>query len=170
MAALSSLKSNRSLWQTVVMFSLGFWLSGMLVLDALIMPSMYVSGMMAESEFASAGYMMFSTFNRIELLCAALALTGLLAIFKMHKDGAPRRSAIILSSILLIVASIDTYGLTPQMSALGMQLDWFSPIAETPAAMDGMHAGYWALEAVKLVFAAWVLIWCYRDRQVTSAQ
>ena len=170
MAALSTLKSNRSLWQTVVMLSLGFWLSGMLLLDTVIMPSMYASGMMAESEFASAGYMMFSTFNRIELLCAALALTGLLAIVKMHQDGAPRRSAIILSCILLVVASIDTYGLTPQMSALGMHLDWFSPIAEAPAAMDGMHAGYWTLEAVKLVVAAWVLAWCYRDREVTTAQ
>jgi hypothetical protein len=56
------------------MLTLGFWFSSSIILDWVIIPSLYVSGMMTQSGFASAGYLIFWNFNRIELVCAALIL------------------------------------------------------------------------------------------------
>lgn len=171
MAANPTVESQTTNWQTIALFSLGFWLSGCLLLDVVIMPSMYAAGMMTQPDFASAGYTIFGIFNRIELLCAALVLTGLLTLVKLHKvNGKWTIPAIILSILLLAVALIDTYGLTPQMSALGMQLNWFDPVAEVPAAMNQMHEGYWALEVLKLVGGGILLSWFYRNQREVVAE
>ena len=78
MNALSVRTLKQISWPTIVMFTLGFWLSGSLILDTVIIPSLLAAGMMAESGFASAGYLLFSIFNHIELVCGALVLTGCL--------------------------------------------------------------------------------------------
>ena len=84
MNAVSDPKLNRINWQTVVMFALGFWLSSSLLIDFLIIPGLSAAGMMTQEGFASAGYLIFGIFNRIELLCAALILTGFLVIRRNH--------------------------------------------------------------------------------------
>ena len=81
MATISpNLESNQRRWQTIVSLTLGFWLSACIILDLVIMPSMYVSGMMNTPDFTVAGSVMFSVFNRVELLCSTLGLTGLLVL------------------------------------------------------------------------------------------
>ena len=101
---------------------------------------------------------MFSVFNRIELLCAGLVLTGILTTLALDKNEGNRRIAIIFSIVLMAVVLIDTYGLTPHMSALGMQLNLLdSGVVEVPAAMNQMHAGYWVLEMLKLAAGTIVL-------------
>ena len=75
--------------------------------------------------------------------------------------GKQSRTAIILSLVLLAIALIDTYALTPQMSALGMQLNLFDA-AEVPTSMNLLHKGYFALEAVKLAIGGTLLTWCYQ--------
>jgi len=75
MTAVSSIQTKRLNWQNIVTLTLSFWLSGSLILDWVIMPSLYVSGMMTQAGFATAGYLIFWNFNRIELLSAALVLT-----------------------------------------------------------------------------------------------
>jgi hypothetical protein len=62
------------------MCALGFWLSGSLLLDFVIMPGLSAVGMMSQANAATVGYSLFWIFNRIELLCAALVLTSLLAL------------------------------------------------------------------------------------------
>ena len=152
-------------WQTIVLSALAFWLSAILLLDLVIMPSLYTAGMMSTPGFATAGYSLFWLFNRIELLCAALAMTGLLVVFRTHQiSDRKSRIAIILSVILLAVALIDTYGLTPQMSAMGLEMDLFEPAGELPTAMIQMQLGYWALEAIKLVACGGILKLCYRSQ------
>ncbi|WP_341733795.1 hypothetical protein [Microcoleus sp. EPA2] len=157
----SRVESIRPRWQAIVMVALIFWLSGSLIIDLVIMPSLYVSGMMTSPEFATAGNLMFWGFNRVELICAALAMTGLMVLSNLSSDlGKQSRTAIILSLVLLAIALIDTYALTPQMSALGMQLNLFDS-AEVPTSMNLLHKGYFALEAVKLAIGAALLSWCY---------
>ena len=168
MSAIPTFENKQPIWQTVATLTLGFWLSACLLLDAVIMPSLYASGMMVQSNFASAGYTIFSVFNRIELVCAGLVLTGIFTTLGLHKDGGNRRIAIIFSIVLMAVALIDTYGLTPQMSALGMQLNLFESGVEVPAAMNQMHAGYWVLEMLKLAAGTIVLGWLIKNEDLVT--
>jgi Domain of unknown function (DUF4149) len=164
-AITSRVESIRPRWQAIVMVALIFWLSGSLILDIVIMPSLYVSGMMTSPEFAAAGNLMFWGFNRVELICAALASTGLMVLSHLAKDfGKGRRPAIILSLVLLAIALIDTYALTPQMSALGMQLNLFESAAEVPSGMNLLHQGYFGLEVLKLAVGGTLLSWCYQNQ------
>ena len=163
MTTISSLEFNKPRWQTAVCISLGFWLSACLLLDLVIMPSMYVSGMMVEPGFATAGSTLFSVFNRVELICAGLGATSLLVLSNLSKDsGNKGRIAIIFSFLLLAIALIDTYALTPQMTALGAHLNLFES-AEVPTAMNQMHAGYWVLELIKFALGGTLLTWFYRQ-------
>jgi uncharacterized membrane protein len=151
-------------WQIMIAIVLGFWLSGSLLIDAILMPVMSTSGMMSEPGFATAGYSLFWVFNRLELLCAAAILTGALALrYGQAQVARSTQQTVTLASILVVIALIVTYGLTPQMSGLGLQLDLFhSPSA--PALMNGLHLRYWALEAVKLSIGGVLL-----NRAVRSA-
>ena len=161
----SRVESIRPRWQAIVMVALIFWLSGSVILDLLVLPSLYVSGMMVSPDFAAAGNLMFCGFNRVELICSGLVTTGLMVLSDLAGDfGKRSRTAIILSLVLLTIALIDTYGLTPQMSALGMQLNLFDSAAEVPAGMNSLHQGYFFLEALKLAVSATLLGWCYQNQ------
>ena len=157
-------------WQTLIIFALGFWLSASIFLDWIIMPSLYVSGMMSQSNFASAGYLVFWNFNRMELLCAAIVVTGFLVLQKVQTDTEPSynptswlsHAAIFLAMVLLAVSLIDTYFLTPQMSAIGMQLNLFETTSEIPAGMGLMHGVYWLLDGVKLLVGSLLIAFCLR--------
>ncbi|NJN06560.1 MAG: DUF4149 domain-containing protein [Richelia sp. RM2_1_2] len=152
----SSLEFKRPAWQNIVIITLGFWLSASLLLDWVIMPSLYVSGMMTQSSFATAGYTIFWNFNRVELLCAGLILTGVLALNKNQFNW--QRNGIILATVMLAIALVDTYLLTPQMSAIGLQLNLFQ-VPEIPANMNLMHGAYWFIEAVKLAVGGTLFTW-----------
>ncbi|MGF1486461.1 MAG: hypothetical protein ACFBSE_05040 [Prochloraceae cyanobacterium] len=124
--------------------------------------------MMSTSDFASAGYLIFGIFNRIELFSAALILTFLLIIRRnlFISNSQPKTTSVslIISSLLLAIALIYTYFLTPQMSALGMQLNLFdtgsSPMSE---AMIAMHGIYWGLEVTKLILGTILLRWSFNS-------
>jgi hypothetical protein len=162
-------------WDALVLSVVAFWLSCSALLDFLLMPMMYESGMMSEPNFATAGYSIFWLFNRVELLCAATILSGLLVLrhrrsradgqFEVVASGSRSRWALMISGLLLAIALIYTYVLTPQMSALGLHLNGFleADAQPVPQAMNALHALYWGLEAVKLVAAGWLVKLCYRD-------
>jgi hypothetical protein len=148
----------------IVMFALGFWLSSSLLLDLVIMPGLSASGMMSQPSAATAGYSIFWIFNRIELLCAAVVLASLLALrgnSRLYHQV--RRWSIVLSVLLLAIALIYTYIMTPQMSALAIQLNLLEPATGMPGKMMPMLEGYWVLEVFKLVVGTTILNWCYQD-------
>ncbi|MEM8810156.1 MAG: hypothetical protein AAGF01_29400 [Cyanobacteria bacterium P01_G01_bin.38] len=132
------------------------------------MPMMYETGMMEQPGFASTGYSLFWVFNRVEVLCGALILTGLLALRQRRSEcdvlisGSRSRWALIVASGLLAIAMAYTYLLTPEMSALGVNLGG-EPAAAIPTAMNWMHAAYWGLEVLKLAAAGLLLRLCYQD-------
>lgn len=156
-------------WLPWVMAAGAFWLSSSLLLDLVIMPVMYTSGMMAEPGFAPAGYSLFWTFNRLELVCAAVILTGVLALrqppseFDVLTHGSRSRWALGIGLLLLTSTLVCTYGLTPEMGALGASLDIFAETPATPVAMDWLHGAYWSLEALKLAGLGLLTVLCYRD-------
>ena len=164
MTAVSSLQSKRSLWQTIVILTLGLWLGGSSLLDWVIMPSLYVSGMMSQAGFTTAGYLIFWNFNRIELLAAAVVLTSVLALNQTaFVTNNWRRGSLILSVLLLGVALTNAYFLTPQMCATGVQLNLFESVREVPTVMNQLHGAYWLSEAVKLFAGGTLLGWCYKQ-------
>lgn len=160
MTAIFPSTSKQSGWQKILVFVLTCWLSGSLLLDMLVMPSLYAAGMMTESGFASAGYSLFWIFNRLELVGAAAVLTCILGLrYTRHRWNRPGQFTLVASILLVAIALIDTYGLTPSMSALGLQLNWFTP-TETPSLMDELHLSYWLLDLVKLSGVG-MLLWFY---------
>lgn len=160
----SSFQLNRPIWQKIVMLTLGIWVGGSLVLDWVILPSLYVSGMMTQPGFTSAGYLIFWNYNRIELLAAALVLTGVLVLGRTEFSAPKWRTiAVVLSLLLLSLSLMDTYFLTPNMCAAGIQLNIFEAVKEIPATMKHLHALYWVLEAVKLFSAGTLLNLCFRQ-------
>ncbi|MBD2430071.1 MULTISPECIES: hypothetical protein [Fischerella] len=161
MNTVSSFGFKRAAWQSIVMLTLGFWLSASLLLDWVIMPSLYVSGMITQASFATAGYVIFWNFNRIELLAAGLVLTGVLALNQTQSKW--WSGSLVLSILLLAISLTTTYWLTPEMSAIGMQLNLFETTAEVPGNMNLLHGGYWLLEVIKLVAGGTLLSWCWRQ-------
>lgn len=150
-------------WFTLVMFALGFWLSSSLVLDCLIVPSLFKTGMMSQVGFANLGYAIFESFNHVELLCGSIVLAGCLALgYQQYLNRQQANWSIALGIILLLIPIVYTYILTPQMSGLGLSMNLFEPIQAMPKAMIMMHGGYWLLEAVKLLAATTLLRRCYR--------
>ncbi|MDB9538566.1 hypothetical protein NWP22_00430 [Anabaenopsis tanganyikae CS-531] len=163
MNTISTVEFKRPTWETAIILALGFWLSSSLVLDWVIMPSLYLSGMMSQTDFATAGYAIFWNFNRMELLSAAVVLTGVLALSQAKSRWNPR--VIVFAVMLLAVTLVDTYFLTPQMCAVGVNLNLFATTATIPGEMNLLHGGYFFLEMLK-VLAAGALLKGYWQQQV----
>jgi hypothetical protein len=165
MQAFSPRTSRSISWSTAIMVALGFWLSGSLVFDFLIVPGMLTTGMMNESGFASAGYVIFGTFNHVELLCAATILAGCL-VYRFGDSFNQRVSykSVLTAATLLAIALVYTYIFTPQMSSAGMPLDMFANSSQTTSStMMVMHLAYWSLEVIKLVCAGALLRTFFRN-------
>ncbi|BAZ01873.1 hypothetical protein NIES37_58800 [Tolypothrix tenuis PCC 7101] len=161
MHTLSNSHFKQSFWRPAVLLTLGFWLSASLLLDWVIMPSLYISGMMTQASFSTVGYAIFWNFNRVELLSAAVVLTGVLTLSKTQANW--RRNGIVLSIILLAIALLDTYFLTPQMSAIAIHLNVFDAETTIPTSMNLLHGSYWVLELVKLIAGGALLNCCWKQ-------
>jgi hypothetical protein len=155
------------LWQNIAMGSLGFWLSGSLILDLVVMPTMWATGMMESSGFASASYSIFWIFNRVELICAAAALSSLWALSQVSRVQVDRNSKMFAGALMLMAIALSyTFILTPYMSGLGFDTDIFTTTKSLPAEMNQMHSIYWVLEASKLAIIGMLLSLC--DRSTTT--
>jgi hypothetical protein len=160
-------------WHRVVLAVLGFWLSATLLLDGVVMPSLYGAGMTAQPEFASAGYSLFWVFNRVEILCGAAVLSGLLALRQGRREfgvvisGSRSRWAVGLATLLLAIALLYTYALTPALSAFGMEMSLNATTA-MPAGMMPVQGLYWVLDALKLSAGMGLLALCCRDLRLTA--
>ena len=151
-------------WSAIVLFALGFWLSASLLLDCLIIPGLLTSGMMNQEGFASAGYVIFGTFNHVELICSALVLSGCLVLNYQQKDTLSSLKKYVFAALALVAIALTyTYFLTPQMSSLGLALNNFSNLATDANSMGMMHLAYWSLEIIKLVVATSLLGKFYRN-------
>jgi hypothetical protein len=67
-----------------------------------------------------------------------------------------------------MVALLDTYLLTPQMSALGSNLSLVVTAGTVPETMNLLHGGYFTLEVIKLVGAGWLFNRCWNDREMMA--
>ena len=134
-----------------------FWLSSSLILDFVVMPGLFVSGMMSQPDFGPAGYALFWIFNRIELVCAAVIVSALLIARQSRSDhdvvisGIRSRWALEISAALLGIAFVLTYWLSPAMGALGVSLNALDGGLSIPEGMNQLHAAYWGFEVLKLL-------------------
>ncbi|NEQ51230.1 MAG: DUF4149 domain-containing protein [Leptolyngbya sp. SIO3F4] len=156
-------------WDSAVLFLAIFWLGGSLILDFVVMPMLYMSGMMTAPGFASAGYSLFGLFNHVELLLSSLMLTGVLAMRQSHAEcsvevsGSRSRWVLYLAFGLVAIAFGYTYVLTPYMGSIGMTLEMPGTIHIVPSTMNWMHGAYWLLEATKVLALVGLLRLCYSD-------
>ncbi|AFY36683.1 hypothetical protein Lepto7376_0239 [[Leptolyngbya] sp. PCC 7376] len=150
-------------WNLVVMVVLGFWLSASFLLDAVIVPVLFSTGMMADTGFISAGYVLFGVFNRLELVCAAIILTAFF-IFRTQNNFGDRRglNALVIASVLLNIALAYTYVLTPQISGWGLEMETITVPPTMPQPMIWLHACYWVLELTKFALGLTLWRWCYK--------
>jgi hypothetical protein len=141
-------------WSGLVLFILGFWLSASVLLDGVIMPCLSVTGMMIQDGFSSAAYVIFGTFNRIELLCGAMVLSAVL-VFRHHHNFTEKQLSLTtaLATLLLAIAIIYTYILTPQLSGWGLQINFnlINSVNTMPQEMIFLQGTYWLLEGLKLI-------------------
>ena len=156
-------------WDSAVLFLAVFWIGGSLILDLVVMPMLYMNGMMTAPGFASAGYSLFELFNHVEMLLSGLILTGVLAMRQAHPDcsvevsGSRSRWALLLASSLVAIALTYAYVLTPHMGAIGIALDMPGTIHIIPGAMTWMHGAYWLTETTKILLLGFLLRLCYTD-------
>lgn len=180
MANIYIAKRNQQTWLTAAAVVVGFWLSASLLLDFMIMPSMYLSGMMTSAGFGPVGYTLFSVFNRMELICGAVTLClGLWLWQSTLLDSRQKMEIGISSALLLAIALCYTFVLTPQMGGMSVDLHMMDSIVQAnggledlqmhstiptvPAGMNQMHIIYWALEALKITLMSTVLGMAYRQ-------
>ncbi len=162
-------------WFGVVLFSIAFWLSSSLLIDLIIMPSMFFSGMMRQPDFAPTGYSLFWVFNRVELICGALIISGLLIARQARTDhdvivsGIRSRWAVEVAALLLIIALTLTYWLTPAMGALGVSLNALDSLNSIPTGMGQLHIAYWGLEALKLAGCGMLLKLALKDLRLVDS-
>jgi hypothetical protein len=151
-------------WSAIILFSLGFWLSGSLVLDFILIPSLSFSGMMSGSDFASAGFLIFGIFNHIEIICASLILTGILIFYSQGYLSEERKFInVVFASLLLLIALAYTYIFTPNLTAWGLLVNQYIGEAGMPSTMMFWQGGYWLLEIIKFAIAVTLLRWHYRS-------
>lgn len=173
-------KNNSQVWLTAIVGALGFWLSATLLIDFTIMPSMYFSGMMNTANFGAVGYTLFSIFNRIELLCGAVALSAGLWLWQSNVlDSKQKIEVGVSSALLLLIALCYTFILTPQMGGLSIDLNMLDSanivngglenlqmhstiVKDAPPGMNQMHVVYWVLESLKITLMATVIGTAYR--------
>jgi uncharacterized membrane protein len=150
-------------WQNVAMGSLGLWLGGSLVLDLVVMPTLWTTGMMESSGFASASYSIFWIFNRVELLWAAGALSSVWALLEVSRATVETKREMLVSAMMLFLIALSyTFVVTPYMSGLGLNLDVLATTKAVPTEMNQLHAIYWVLEVSKLGIAGLLLSKCNR--------
>ena len=149
-------------WKTTIALTLSVWLGATLLLDVVVMPTMYLTGMMIEPSFASVGYTLFGIFNRVELVGAALVLSGLMGWhYSAHLNLLRSKTTAIFAILIFVIPLTCLYGLTPFMSALSLNLDLFNSQA-VPQAMFLLQGLYWALESLKLAGIITLLGVCHR--------
>jgi hypothetical protein len=150
--------------RTLAVVSLGFWVSTSLLIDIVVMPTLWATGMMESSGFASAGYSLFWVFNRFEVICAAAAFSSILALGTSNSNSVYGSAQMRVGALMLLAISLSyTFILTPYMSGLSIDLDVFAVAKSIPAEMNQTHSIYWVLEASKLGIAGMLLNRCDRN-------
>ena len=151
-------------WSAIILFSLGFWLSGSFVLDFILIPCLSAGGMMTGTDFPSVAFLIFGVFNHIEIVCACLILTGILVFSSKDYFSTERKTPnILLAIVLLMIALAYTYVFVPHLTAWGLLFNPYGGQTVMPSAMIYWQVGYWLLEIVKFTIAGILLNWHYRS-------
>ena len=161
---------DRINWSLVILVALSSWLSASVVVDLVVIPSLANAGMMAEPGFMNAGHALFSVFNHLELLLAALVMTSYAVLRHQGQltHNAERWGGLIVITLLAIAVGY-TYGLTPAMSDLGFEMSAFNSSGEMPSSMMPLHWFYWSLELVKFGFGVMLFAWIEQPRLTTAS-
>ncbi|MEM1367753.1 MAG: hypothetical protein AAGG02_06995 [Cyanobacteria bacterium P01_H01_bin.15] len=150
---------------SVILITLGFWLSASLVIDVMVLPALATAGMTTSPEFASAGMLIFGIFNRVEMLCAAIILAVSLSLHRLPSPEHTLGTGLLLSAgALFVLPLIYGLGLIPEMVSLSSNLSWFESARPMTSQMFNAHICYWLLEVAKFGLGFGLLGWSLRQR------
>ena len=118
-------------------------------------------GLQLSMQTIAKRYSIFWIFNRVELICAAVALSSIWALIETSLFSVGTNRKLFAGTMMLMAIALSyTFILTPYMSGLGLNLDFLETTKSIPAEMNQMHSIYWVLEASKLGIAGLLLFLC----------
>jgi uncharacterized membrane protein len=131
--------------------AVALWVGGMAALDFIDAPLRFATPGISRNQAVALGQAVFSRFNRVELALGIVALAA----------AAPARSArwtIVVAALMLALAAVQTFYLTPEITRLAAGLDFVNRTPGDPryAAIRSLHNLYAALEIA--VFAGGIAV------------
>lgn len=133
------------------------WIGGMAALDFIDAPLRFATPALTRNQAVALGQAVFARFNQIEVACGIAALA----------TAAAARSArwtIAVTAVMLILAAVQTFYLTPEITRLAAGLDFVNRTPGDPryAAIRSLHGIYAVVELAIFaggvaVLAAWSL-------------
>ena len=162
----------RTLLVFLVTLFLAVWIGGTLVVDALVVPSVF--GLLPRADAVDLGQAVFQRFNFLEsLLCAA----SLLLAFALGRTGWGTRKRHMGATLLLLgmtlLSLVFLLGLTPMivakveaLRASGVDLNNRDEMPPEREALRTIHTVYAGLDFLKIVAGA-VVFWLLAGRRTT---
>lgn len=137
--------------------AIALWIGGMAALDFIDAPLRFATPALTRNQAVLLGQAVFARFNQIEVACGVAALAAAIA-------ARSPRWTVVVTAVMLILAAVQTFYLTPEITRLAAGLDFVNRTPGDPryAAIRSLHGLYAAVELAifaggVVVLAAWSL-------------
>lgn len=137
--------------------AIALWIGGMAALDFIDAPLRFATPALTRNQAVLLGQAVFARFNQIEVTCGVAALAAAIA-------ARSPRWTVIVTAAMLILAAVQTFYLTPEITRHAAGLDFVNRTPGDPryAAIRSLHGVYAAVELANfaagvVVLAAWSL-------------
>lgn len=137
--------------------AVALWVGGMAALDFIDAPLRFATPAISRNQAVALGQAVFARFNRVEVALGVLALIA----------AAVARSArwtVMVTALMLLLAAVQTFYLTPEITRLASGLDFVNRTPGDPryAAIRSLHGAYAVAEIAVftggiVVLAAWAV-------------
>ena len=133
------------------------WIGGMATLDFIDAPVRFATPALTRNQAVALGQAVFARFNQIEVACGVAALAAAMA-------ARSPRWTVVVTAVMLILAAVQTFYPTPEITRLAAGLDFVNRTPGDPryAAIRSLHGVYAVVELAifaggVVVLAAWSL-------------
>lgn len=137
--------------------AVALWIGGMAALDFIDAPMRFATSMLTRNQAVALGQAVFARFNQIEVACGVATLAAAIA-------ARSPRWTVAVTAVMLMLVSVQTFYLTPEITRLAAGLDFVNRTPGDPryAAVRSFHGIYAMVELAifaggVVVLAAWSL-------------
>jgi uncharacterized membrane protein len=131
--------------------AVALWIGGMAALDFVDAPLRFATPALSRNQAVALGQAVFARFNRIEVACGIVALAAAVV-------ARSARWTVAVTALMLLLAIVQTFYLTPEITRLAAGLDFVNRTPGDPryAAIRSLHGIYAMVEIA--VFAGGVAV------------